>query len=202
MPAAQRRGLIEQVATELFAEHGYRGTSMEDIAKRSGVSVPVVYDHFPSKQQLHEHLLERHFAELRQLWRTQLGRKRPLEQRIATTLDAWFGYVEAHPYAWRLLFRDTTGDSAVHAMHHAAAEASKEAILPQLFTVLPAEMSEPGHDEQIEMVWEIVRSALQGLALWWHENQHVSRDQIVATAMNVLWIGFERFGAGTYWPAE
>jgi hypothetical protein len=42
---------------------------------------------------------------------------------------------------------------------------------------------------------------LQGLALWWYEHQHVSREQVVATAMNALWIGFDRARRGETWPA-
>ena len=39
------------------------GANVSEIARRSGVSVPVVYDHFASKKELHQSLLERHFAQ-------------------------------------------------------------------------------------------------------------------------------------------
>ena len=48
MTAVARREVIEAAATELFAQHGYHGAAMEEIAQRSGVSVPVVYEHFAS----------------------------------------------------------------------------------------------------------------------------------------------------------
>ena len=51
--------MIEGAATEVFAEHGYQAASMKEIARRSGVSVPVVYDHVESKQELHLRLLNR-----------------------------------------------------------------------------------------------------------------------------------------------
>jgi AcrR family transcriptional regulator len=113
---AQRREVIEQAATELFAAHGYRHTSIEAIAARSEVSVPVVYDHFASKAALHAALLERHFAELRAVW-ADLEQAGPGGRDLASTLDAWFGYVASHPYAWRRLFRDTTGDPDVDSSH-------------------------------------------------------------------------------------
>src|SRR3954464_9370214 len=112
MSAQARRDVIERAATEVFAEHGYHAASMGEIARRSGVTVPVVYDHFASKQELHRRLLERHFAELRAVWGAHLG-DAPREQRMAGALDAWFGYVETHPFAWRMLFRETTGDPEV-----------------------------------------------------------------------------------------
>ena len=47
---------------------------------------------------------------------------------------------------------------------------------------------------------QVVRAVLQGLALWWYEHQHVPREQVVATAMNALWIGFDRARRGETWP--
>ena len=49
------------------------------------------------------------------------------------------------------------------------------------------------------MAWEVTRAVLQGLALWWYEHQHVPREQVLATAMNALWIGLERVQAGETW---
>jgi hypothetical protein len=44
----------------------------------------------------------------------------------------------------------------------------------------------------LEMAAEILRAGLTGLAIWWHEHPHVPREQIVRTAVNVLWTGFDR----------
>lgn len=199
LTAAQRRAVIEQVATEVFAERGYHGAAMEDIARRSGVSVPVVYDHFPSKQELHRRLLERHFAELRAIWSDRLTRDQPAEDRIAQAIDAWFGYVQTHPFAWRMLFRDTTSDPAVAALHREVADASRAALLPLFARQLPAGLTADAGQHAQDMAWEIARAALQGLALWWHEQQHVDRAQVVAMAMNTLWIGFQRLQNGETW---
>ncbi len=46
--------------------------------------------------------------------------------------------------------------------------------------------------EMLEMAAEILRAGLTGLAIWWHEHPHVPREQIVRTAVNVLWTGFDR----------
>jgi hypothetical protein len=47
-----------------------------------------------------------------------------------------------------------------------------------------------------EMAAEVMRSGLAGLAIWWTDHPEVTRDQIVATAMDVLWIGLERVRSG------
>ena len=200
LTADARRELIELAATEVFAERGYRSASIDEIAKRSGVSAPVVYDHFRSKQDLHRRLLERHFAELRAIWNEYMVREDPPEQRMPKALDAWFGYVQTHPYAWRMLFQDTSGEPGVQEIHRDVAAQSRAALLPLLAREPGAhEIAGSGEQEALDMVWEILRAVLQGLALWWYEHQHVPREQVVATAMNALWIGFDRARRGETW---
>jgi AcrR family transcriptional regulator len=193
--------VIERAATEVFAERGYRSASIDEIARRSGVSAPVVYDHFRSKQDLHRRLLERHFGELREIWTEYMVQGDPPELRMASAFDAWFGYVQTHPYAWRMLFQDTSGDPGVQQIHREVAAQSRAALLPLLAREPGAhEVAGSAEEEALDMVWEIMRAVLQGLALWWYEHQHVPREQVVATAMNALWIGFDRARRGETWP--
>jgi len=205
LTAAARRELIEQAATAVFAERGYHGASMDEIAQRSGVSAPVLYDHFASKLDLHRRLLERHFAGLQDVWRENLPDDEEPTRRIARAFDAWFAYVQSHPYAWRMLFRETTGDPEVDAVHREVAERSRAVVLPLLAREQGAGAAAgpqgPGADA-LAMSWEVLRSAMQGLALWWYDHQDVPRDQVVATAMNWLWIGLERVSAGERWAPE
>jgi AcrR family transcriptional regulator len=201
LTAAARREVIANAAAVLFSERGYRGASIEEIARASGVTPPVVYEHFASKRELYRDLLERHFAELRGVWRENFVGDGPLERRIADSFDAWFAYVETHPFAGRVLFRYST-DPEIEAVHAEVAEHSREAILP-LFAAEPGAENLAGSvtGEGIEMVWVVLRGVLQGLAVWWSEHPGVPRGRVVATAMNALWIGFERAQAGEVWEA-
>jgi AcrR family transcriptional regulator len=202
MTAAVRREVIAGAAAVLFAERGYRGASIEEIARGSGVTPPVVYEHFASKRDLYRHLLERHFAELRGVWREHFAGGGSLERRVAESIDAWFAYVELHPFAGRVLFRYST-DPEIEAVHAEVAQQSREAILP-LFAAEPGAENLAGSvaGEGIEMVWVVLRGILQGLAVWWSEHPEVPRERVVATAMNALWIGFERVQAGETWEVE
>src|SRR5258708_23650780 len=58
------RDRVLQVAQALFAERGYRGTSLRDIAKRIGIKAPSLLHHFPSKQQLYLAVLDKMFESL------------------------------------------------------------------------------------------------------------------------------------------
>jgi AcrR family transcriptional regulator len=186
MTAEARREVIEDAATAVFAERGYRGASIDEIARRSGVSAPVVYDHFASKQDLHRRLLERHRDELVALWREHLLGADAPETRLPRAIEAWAGYVQAHPYASKMLFRETTGDPEAEAIHRSVLDGSRAMLAP-----LTAQGS--------ELEAELIRSGLTGLALWWQDHPEVTREEIVATAMNVLWLGFDRVTHGERW---
>lgn len=198
MSARDRREVIEAAATEVFGERGYRGASVAEIARRSGVTVPVVYDHFASKRELYQRLIERHYEELRSIWFEHAASGGTVSSWIAGAIDAWFAYVERHPFAGRMLFRDTTGDLDIEAAHRAIQASSRDELLSLVATsVAPhVDVDEP---HAADLAWETLRSVLQGLALWWFDHPDVPRETIVASAMNSIWIGFERLQQGEAW---
>ncbi|WP_063016244.1 TetR/AcrR family transcriptional regulator [Nocardia niwae] len=64
--SAQRRGLLLDAATELFAEQGYSGTSIEQICQRAYVGTKGFYDHFESKEACYIALLEQVTGQIQQ----------------------------------------------------------------------------------------------------------------------------------------
>lgn len=58
MKAAERRASILAVAKVLFADKGFHAVSVDEIARRVGVSPAVLYQHFSSKDDLYEAVLE------------------------------------------------------------------------------------------------------------------------------------------------
>jgi AcrR family transcriptional regulator len=188
MSADARRDVIEQAALEVFGERGYHGASIDEIARRSGVSAPVVYDHFESKQDLYKRLLERHQAELLELWRAQLAGDDPPDRRLERALNAWFEYIESHP-AWLMIFRDAPPELADF---HNEIRASGLAALGPL--TARESIADPG--PEVAIATELFRSAVGGVAVWWYENRHVPRERVVAEIMNLLWLGYERVLTG------
>jgi AcrR family transcriptional regulator len=200
MTAEARREVIEEAALEVFAERGYHRASIDEIAKRSGVTPPVVYDHFESKLDLHKRLLERTRDELLAMWTEQLGGDEPAEERIPRALDAWARYVEAHPYAPRMFFAETTGDPEIEAIHREVRAQAGTALGAIVGREEGAEhLAGSADQELVEMAAEVMRGGLTALAIWWSQHPDVPRERVVATAVNVLWIGFERVRRGESW---
>jgi AcrR family transcriptional regulator len=178
---ADRRALIEDAAARLFAQRGYAATRLSDIAAAAGVTKPMLYRHFASKQALHLALLTKHRDELFAHVTEHVARREPLAPQLPVILDAWFAYVEQNPYAWKMLFRDTTGHPEIQTFHeqlHASARALAMAL------VEPQEAPFPSHE--IEPLAEIVRSATTSLALWWLEHPDVPRKVLVDAMTRVI----------------
>ena len=68
----ERRRRLLELGTRLFTEHAYDEISMARIAREAGISKALIYEHFPSKRDLHVSLLERHVAETDSVWAAQI----------------------------------------------------------------------------------------------------------------------------------
>ena len=194
--------MIVRTATEVFAERGYDGASIDEIARRSGVSAPVVYDHFASKQDLYQRLLERTRDELLEVWREHLFTDEPA--RCGSRARSLRGreYVETHRDASRMYFRDPTGRAGGARVPRGDPPAGPRGARRRSSGREPGAENIAGGDdaEALEMAAEVMRAGLAGLAIWWAEHPHVAREQIVTTAVNVLWVGFERVRGGSKPP--
>ncbi len=186
----------------MFAESGYHGAAIAEIAHRSGVTPPVVYDHFDSKLDLYRRLLERTRGELLEMWAEYLDGSAPASERIPAAIDAWARYVQSHPFAPRMYFVETTGLPEARAMHEeiqGQARLALAAILGGEAAGLATTGGDGEPDPSLEMAAEVMRAGLTGLATWWLGRPEVSREQIVAIALDVVWVGLERVSAGERW---
>lgn len=79
---------------------------------------PVLYRHFDDKRALYRALLERHRDDLAS-FPAAMPVDGTLEERLRAVLELWVTYVEAHGYAWRMLFRDSGGGPDIQAFRRA-----------------------------------------------------------------------------------
>jgi AcrR family transcriptional regulator len=58
MPGQERRAGILAAAIRLFADKGFRGTTTRELAQAVGVTEPVLYQHFSTKRELYDAIIE------------------------------------------------------------------------------------------------------------------------------------------------
>ena len=185
MAAAERREQIIAVARELFAERGYRAVAVDEIARRAGVSPPVLYDHFASKRELYAHLLERQADELAARVARSTVEAGGGKARLRAAYDGFFALVEEQP----LLAGDHSDDEDLRATtkrRNAQADAALAEVLGsggRLFA------GEPDRQRALELTARMVRHGLLGLTAWWREHPGTPRAVLVDHAMAVTWTG-------------
>lgn len=185
LPTAQRRETLAEAACELFAQHGYDHVTLDEVAERAGVTKVIVYRHFGSKQDLYLTLLATHRDQLLRTLAEGMALKRPLPERVKTVADAWFGYVQSNPFAWKMLFQDVTGDPEIGAFHAGMRATARDAIM----ALLETEGSLNLKRAMVEPIAELLRSAMTGLALWWLEHPETERATLVKTIIQTTWHG-------------
>lgn len=194
MSAAERREQLLEIARELFAERGYEGTSVEEIAARAGVSKPVVYEHFGGKEGAYAVVVDRETKTLHTAIRDALSTpgagSRELLERGAMAL---LRYIDERPDGFRILSRDPLRDpSAVPAPGQPTGSFASilSDIAVQVEDLLAAEFAKTGHDPQFVGLYA---QALVGLVAQtgqqWLENREPSRDVVARHLINLAWNG-------------
>jgi AcrR family transcriptional regulator len=104
--AKPRKEEILDVATRLFAEAGYEGTSMNDVAERVGMRKASLFYHFATKDALYEAVLERLVASLQVALEAIYVSSGTYEERLDAITETLVTVLASHPYAARLLLRE------------------------------------------------------------------------------------------------
>lgn len=190
LTAPQRRERILAAATEVFAEHGYTGASVGEIARRAGVVASVIYDHFGSKRELHVELLQAHGDALIERSIAEVSGEAPYDL-LRASIEAFYRFVEEDPFVWRFLFRDPPSDPEIAAAHRRVQERATEGIAALVARAAPevGAVLEIPAERATRMVAKASQAATQGLAEWWWEHPEVPREQVVELAVSVLWEG-------------
>jgi AcrR family transcriptional regulator len=183
LPVAERRELIVEAAGRLFGEHGYEATRLDDVAAAAGVTKPVLYRHFDSKRDLYLALLARHRDDLGSFV-GMVPREGPAPERLRSVLEVWLAYVEAHSYAWRMLFRDTGGGPEIHDFRQDVHARAREVLVDMIRSL--GEVRIP--PRELEPLAELMSMGMASLVLWWMDNPGISRPALVA-AMTRVWAG-------------
>jgi AcrR family transcriptional regulator len=128
VPRAEREDQIVAVAVTEFAERGYAGASMAAIAARAGISKPLVYQYFGSKDGLYlaclHHVAGALLERLEQAWQAEDD---SVLSRIHT-LQAVFEALEPQREAWRLLYDPSMPDAGPIAAAAAQYRARTEQV--------------------------------------------------------------------------
>lgn len=141
----QRREQLLDVALSLVVESGYGALSMHAVARRAGVTRPVVYDSFASKDELIAALVQR--EEARMLGALAgLAPTTPAPDPTRLLLDTFAAFLEAvqrDPATWRLVYTPPEGTPESLHNHISTTRTRIRALLEPLLAAIAHSQNRP-----------------------------------------------------------
>lgn len=185
VPRLDRETQILDVASEHFGTYGFAATSVAAVAAGAGISKPLVYSYFGSKEGLYEACLDRGGALLAdEMERIARGEAVGVERGMQT-LAGLFSLLEDQRYLWRLFF-DTTAptigpirDSITHYADRIGRLADEG--VTELMAL--AGNSDPLDVSAMTSVWLGIVDSLMN---WWVEHPDQTADQMMQRCLRLL----------------
>ena len=184
LPRAERERQLVDVAQEVFAERGFREVSMEEIAIRAGVTKPILYDHFGSKDGLVAACIRRAGAQLLVSITTAVQSATGPAEVLRAGFAGFFDFIESHGQAWFTL----VGENAVVGEAAAALEAVRRDQAAFVARALAQDFP-TARPQQVAVFAEAIIGACERIALWRRDVPGVSVDEAAATLMSLVWGG-------------
>ena len=185
MTGTQRRAQLVDVARRLFAEKGFEGTSIEEIAARAEVSKPVVYEHFGGKEGIYAVVVDREIQSLTDALSGALevgGHPKALVER--TTL-ALLGYIETNEDGFRILVRDSPVAQATGTFSSLIGD-----VATQVEHMLADQFKKQGQDPKMAPIYAQMLVGMVALTgQWWLDARSPSKNVVAAHLVNLAWNG-------------
>jgi AcrR family transcriptional regulator len=132
VPRAVREPQILDVAGQVFAAQGYHAASMDEIASQAGVTKPMIYAYFGSKEGLYVAYIERSGRELLERMRTAADPSKPADDRLQAGILEFFRFVAERRDGWQVLYSQAAASGGPLAEEVASLRAAIARMITRL----------------------------------------------------------------------
>ncbi len=185
MTGKERREQLLLVGRKLFAQKGFEGTSVEEIAARAEVSKPVVYEHFGGKEGLYAVVVDREITALLESITGALAadaHPRVLAERAALGL---LDYIESSTDGFRILVRDSPVTQSTGSYASLISD-----VASQVEHILAAAFKRSGLDTKFAPMYSQMLVGMVALTgQWWLDSRKPKKQDVAAHLVNLAWNG-------------
>jgi AcrR family transcriptional regulator len=190
MTGQERRQQLLDIGRRLFAERGFEGTSIEEIAAQAGVSKPVVYEHFGGKEGLYAVVVDR---EVERLTTTTMmlfegGHSRPKFEAAAVAL---LRYIEDNADGFRILVRDSNPSTGGGTYGTLLSD-----IAGQVEHIMADFLKSRGRDPKSAMMYsQMLVGMVAFTGQWWLDARKPKLEVVAANLIDLAWNGLSHLDA-------
>jgi AcrR family transcriptional regulator len=195
---ADRGQQLLDAAEQVFAERGFQAASMDEVADRAGVTKPVLYDHFGSKDGLLAAVILRAGAELRTALQATVVEAHSPDEALERGLHTYFSFIESMASSWVMLLTDGAASTAAAA----ALESLRHEQVGYIAGLIAAEI--PGGDRAAAagaatVYAQAIIGACERLAFCRRDDPTLDPATVTARLMELLWLGLGEVRSGSTW---
>lgn len=185
MTGLQRREQLLEVARTVFAERGYEGTSMEEIAQSADVSKPVVYEHFGSKEAIYAVVVDREVQHLvSSVTQALLASTSPRQMAEESAL-ALLDFIENDTDGFRIMMRDAP---TLHGVGTYWSVIGDVAVKVQ--AIVAKQFKAAGYNpDWAPMYAQMLVGMVSQVGQWWLDVRKPDKYEVAAHLANLAWLG-------------
>jgi len=185
MTGKQRREQLLDIGRKLFAERGFEGTSVEEIAATAKVSKPVVYEHFGGKEGLYAVVVDREIENLLSAINGALAAEGPPRELLERAALALLDYIESSTDGFRILVRDSPVASSTGGFASLISD-----VASQVEYLLAAEFSRRKLDPRAAPLYAQMLVGMVALTgQFWLDHRKPKKAEVAAHLVNLAWNG-------------
>jgi AcrR family transcriptional regulator len=185
MSGKERREQLLDVGRKLFAEKGFEGTSVEEIASTAQVSKPVVYEHFGGKEGLYAVVVDREIRTLLDAITASLTTDAPPRVLLENAALALLDYIESSTDGFRILVRDSPVAQSTGTFASLISD-----VASQVEHLLGDEFRARGLDAKVAPLYAQMLVGMVALTgQFWLDHRKPKKMDVAAHLVNLAWNG-------------
>jgi AcrR family transcriptional regulator len=185
VPREVRRAHVLGLAEALFAEKGYTAASMDELARRAGVSKPMIYELVGSKDEVFKACMDKAADELEAAVREAVAGAPPGRDQLLAGSRAWFRYIDDRRDLWLALLASTDApiSAQVDAIRRRQTRVVASFVADNLggFDGLP-----PAAARLLDAIATAAIGTFEALGRWWSEHPEVTIDALAELCADAL----------------
>src|SRR6202167_4405121 len=190
MTGQERRQQLLDIGRRLFAERGFEGTSIEEIAAQAGVSKPVVYEHFGGKEGLYAVVVDREVERLLTTVTTLLEGDHS-ESKFEVAAVGLLRYIDENADGFRILVRDSNPGSSTGTYGTLLSD-----IAVQVEYIMADFLKSRGRDPKLAPMYsQMLVGMVAFTGQWWLDARRPKIEEVATNLIDLAWNGLSQLDA-------